>query len=59
MTEKIRIKSTPFELIMCPYCGARLNRFSKQQLLPTSCISCEKHNIIVKIMMVVEVEERK
>jgi len=36
--------SNPIEVILCIYCGARLNRVGKINQLPTSCSICGKHN---------------
>ena len=46
----------PMELIMCPYCGARLNRVGKG-LLPTSCSECMKQRFSPKLIKVSEVVE--
>lgn len=47
----------PIELILCPYCGARLNRVGK--LLPTSCQECSHNRFTPKTMKVVEVIENQ
>jgi len=47
----------PIELLMCPYCGARLNRVGKG-LLPTSCHECMHQRFTPKIMNVLEVHKR-
>lgn len=46
----------PIEIIMCPYCGARLNRVGKG-LLPTSCHECMHQRFTSKIIKVLEVTE--
>ncbi|KKK55834.1 hypothetical protein LCGC14_3070600 [marine sediment metagenome] len=46
----------PIELIMCPYCGARLNRVGKG-LLPTSCHECVHDRFTPKVMKIMEVIE--
>jgi len=46
----------PMEVLMCPYCGARLNRVGKG-LLPTSCDECMKQKFTPKVMNVSEVIE--
>ena len=45
----------PIELIMCQYCGARLNRVGKGLLLPTSCHDCGHDRFEPKIIKVMEV----
>ncbi len=45
----------PFELIMCPYCGARLNKIGEGNLIPTSCHECMHQRLTPKIIKVKEV----
>ena len=49
-------KVYPIELILCPFCGARLNRVGKG-LLPTSCHECMHQRFTPKVMSVLEVIE--
>jgi len=46
-----------FELIMCPYCSARLNRVGKNNLIPTSCHECMHQRFNPKVISVKEVIE--
>ena len=46
----------PIELILCVYCGARLNRVGKG-LLPTSCHECMHQRFTPKLIKVSEVIE--
>lgn len=52
-------KTAPIELIMCPYCGARLNRVGKENLLPTSCTKCSKSEFTPTILQVLDVADIK
>ena len=44
----------PIEVLLCPYCGSRLNRVGKG-LLPTSCHECAHQRFTPRIMNVMEV----
>lgn len=59
LKDKYKILYEAFELILCPYCGARLNRVIRggERILPTSCDICNKHNIAVKTLLVCEVSK--
>ena len=52
---RFKDNSAPFELITCPYCGARLNRV--KLLIPTSCEVCNKHKIVPEVRIIKEVVE--
>lgn len=54
MRIKIDTESS-FELIICPYCGSRLNRVGKNNILPTSCDGCNKQRFEPKVMRVVDI----
>ena len=41
--------SAPIEVILCIYCGRRLNRFGEGNNLPTSCRGCHHHDFIPKV----------
>ena len=40
------LEESSFEYLQCPYCGTKLDRLTNG-VIPTSCIKCNKHNIIV------------
>ena len=60
---EIKDDTEPFELIMCPYCSARLNRIVYQnkinKLLPTSCHECLKSRFYPNVILVKEVIKTK
>lgn len=43
------------EILLCPYCGSRLNRVNTN-LLPTSCHECLHQRFVPKILMMKEVK---
>ena len=51
-------ESYPIEVILCPFCGARLNRVGKG-LLPTSCHECSHQRFTPKVISVLEVIPEK
>jgi len=48
-------ETEPLEMLLCPFCGARLNRVGKHNILPTSCHECSHERFEPKSLRVSEV----
>ena len=56
MKYEIKEDIEPMEIILCPFCGARLNRIGNG-LLPTSCHGCNHQRFTPRVIKVLEVIE--
>ena len=58
-----QIEEASMEFLQCPYCGCKLERIKDKKnntwLKPTSCVRCNKHNIVPNVKEMVFVSNLK